>query len=366
MPSKKKSVSNVSESTTQILKNTKNVFAALLDNDSDKSDNENIINNNTKESTDSIDSTELKNENIVKLEYVINSNPIDNKLEKETTYETLETLETHETQEFDNKSLDNKSLDNNKDTKTNENSWTNITRNAKNGQFNNTSHFQSQSHFQIKFRSNGKYDDKILEYKQIYDENEEYGDIGNDKKLNSQWTMWLHQTDNNDWTLQGYQKRYVINSIGSFWRCFNNFQFYDLYKNQIFMMRDEIAPIWEDVNNKFGGICSIKIDSTQRGFKTDISTEIFVSICLLAMNETMVMSNDTTINGISYAVRKKNILIKLWTRTFYEDNKFVEELPKTLINKFNSELQKHLLGTQFENSYKMSIQYKKIQPQYEI
>lgn len=359
MPSKKKSVSNVSESTTSnntksTLKNTKNVFAALLDNDSDKSDNENNISPNNNKET--IESTESKvNNNIVKLETVINLNPINN-----IGQEKIENIK-QDTQ------INNISLDNSKDIKTSENSWTNITKNGQ--QIHNKLHSHSQFgniQSQSKFRSNGKYDDKILENKQIYDENEDYGDIGNDKKLNSQWTMWLHQTDNNDWTLHGYQKRYVINSIGSFWRCFNNFQFFDLYKNQIFIMRDEIAPIWEDVNNKFGGICSIKIDSTQRGFKTDVSTEIFVSICMLAMNETLVMSNDTTINGISYAVRKKNILIKLWTRTYYEDNKFVEELPKTLVNKFNSELQKHLLGTQFENSYKMSIQYKKIQPQYEL
>jgi len=209
-----------------------------------------------------------------------------------------------------------------------------------------------------------KYDEKILEYKQIYDENKIYENIGNELKLNSYWTVWIHKSDNPDWTLQSYQKRYVINSIGSFWRFFNNFQFYDCYKNQLFIMRGEIAPIWEDVNNKFGGICSIKVDSTQRGFKTDISTEIFISICMLIMNETFIMNNED-INGISYTIKKRGILIKVWTKTNHKDDKFIDELPKQLFNKFNTELQKQLNGILGDN-YKMSIQYKQIKPEYDI
>jgi hypothetical protein len=226
------------------------------------------------------------------------------------------------------------------------------------------SDFVSQRSRDHKFRHDAKYDEKILEHKQIYDENYQYGDIGNELKLNTPWTVWVHKSDNPDWTLPSYQKRYIINSIGSFWRFFNNFQFYDCYKNQLFIMRGEVAPIWEDLNNKFGGICSIKIDSIQRGFKTDISTEIFISVCLLIMNETFIANSDD-INGISYNFKKRGILIKIWTKTFHKENKFINELPKQLINKFNTELQKQLMGVMGDD-YTMSIQYKQIKPEYEL
>ena len=49
----------------------------------------------------------------------------------------------------------------------------------------------------------------------------------------------------------------------------------------------------------------------------------------------------------------------------HKDDKFINELPKTLINKFNSELQKQLNGILGDN-YKMSIQYKQIKPEYEL
>jgi hypothetical protein len=82
------------------------------------------------------------------------------------------------------------------------------------------------------------------------------------------------------------------------------------------------------------------------------------------MNETFIMNNDD-INGISYAVKKKNILIKIWTKSFYENDKFKDELPKPLFNKFNSELQRQLVNV-FGPDYKMSIQYKQIKPEYEL
>ena len=207
-------------------------------------------------------------------------------------------------------------------------------------------------------------DEKLLENKIIYVESNDYGDIGNEKKLNSYWTVWVHRLNCNDWTINGYQKIYVINSIGSFWRFFNNFQLINTYTNQIFIMREEIAPIWEDVNNKFGGICSIKIDSIQRGMKTDLSTESFATICMLIMNETLVQNNKN-INGISYSVKKRSSLVKIWTKTYEESKDFTKELPVTLINKFNQELQRQSKSV-LNNDGKISIQYKQIKPEYDI
>ena len=207
-------------------------------------------------------------------------------------------------------------------------------------------------------------DDKLLENKEIYNENKTYGDLGDDKKLNSYWTVWVHRTSCTDWKITGYQKVYVINSIGSFWRFFNNFQMLNTYQNNIFIMRDEIAPIWEDVNNKFGGICSLKIDSTQRGLKTDLSTEIFTILSLLIMNETFV-TNNKNINGISFGVKKRSSLIKIWTKTYDESQDFLKELPVPLLNKFNVEMQKQSKSV-LNNDGKISIQFKQIKPEYEL
>jgi len=222
---------------------------------------------------------------------------------------------------------------------------------------------ESKEHTEKKYTTQIK-DNKLLENKELFDENKTYGDLGNDKKLNSYWTVWVHRINCTDWKITGYQKVFVINSIGSFWRFFNNFQMLNTYQNNMFIMREEIAPIWEDVNNKFGGICSLKIDSTQRGLKTDISTEIFTIMSMLIMNETLVAKNKN-INGISFGVKKRSTLIKIWTKTYDAANDFIKELPVPLINKFNIEMQKQSKSI-LNNDGKISIQYKQIKPEYEL
>ena len=188
-------------------------------------------------------------------------------------------------------------------------------------------------------------------------------DMGNDKKLNSYWTVWVHRNNCMDWTLASYQKIFVINSIGSFWRFFCNFQSFNTFDNHIFIMREEIAPIWEDVNNKFGGICSIKVDSTQTGFKTDISTEMMILITMLIVNETFT-ANSKNINGVEFSIKKRSALIKIWTKAFVEDDKFINSLPVSLFNCFDAELERFRKG--WHKDSKLSYQYKQIKPEYEV
>ncbi len=190
---------------------------------------------------------------------------------------------------------------------------------------------------------------------------------GNNMKLNTSWTVWIHRNSNPDWTISGYQRICIIDSIGSFWRFFNNIQSFNLNDIRLFLMREKIAPIWEDVNNKFGGICSLKVDSVQRGFKTDISTEVMVIISLMTVNETLISSSNQ-INGIEMSIKKRSCLVKLWFRDFddkYESftSDFIKNLPQQLIKVFNSELVKINRDRKYNN---VSIQCRKIHPEYNI
>jgi hypothetical protein len=215
------------------------------------------------------------------------------------------------------------------------------------------------------WNSRQKKEPEFVTKKELYDEKKTYDlDLGNDKPLNSSWTVWIHRSTQTDWTLKGYEKIYVINSIGSFWRFFNNYNSFDKYNNQIFIMRGEISPIWEDLNNKFGGICSIKIDSLQKGGRTDISTEIMVLLSMLMINETLVKNSDK-VNGISYSIKKKSVLIKIWNNEYSKDYDFPKDLPISMINKLNDEMEYIGKGRMHETQ-KVSIIYKPIKPEYEL
>jgi hypothetical protein len=192
------------------------------------------------------------------------------------------------------------------------------------------------------------------------EQNENTNDVcGKNSYLNSQWTIWVHRNDCDDWTVDSYKNIHLIDSIGTFWEFFNNFHKINKEENQYFIMRNKIKPIWEDNNNRSGGICSLKMDCYDRNNKKDIGSEFLLCLCLLMMNESFMQDN-YEINGISYAVKNRSIYIKIWTKDY--SNNIVDKLPKNLINKFNSVI-RSIMFKKFENY--ISIRYKPIKPEYE-
>jgi hypothetical protein len=82
-------------------------------------------------------------------------------------------------------------------------------------------------------------------------------------------------------------------------------------------MKNEISPMWEDLDNRNGSICSVKIDSLVDGY--DIFRVLLTNIC---NNSLLCFSSETwnTINGISFSSKKIDnikddnycVIIKLW------------------------------------------------------
>lgn len=182
---------------------------------------------------------------------------------------------------------------------------------------------------------------------------------GKNNYLNSQWTVWVHRNDCDDWSISSYQNVFLIDSIASFWEFFNNFYLLNKEDNQYFIMRNKIKPKWEDNNNRNGGICSLKMDCYDRNSKFDIGCEIMVVLCILIMNETFIQEN-TEINGISYSVKSRSVYIKIWTKDYKNDIK--DKLPKNLMNKFNNVVRNHVYR-KFENN--ISVRYTQIEPEHD-
>ena len=187
---------------------------------------------------------------------------------------------------------------------------------------------------------------------------------GEDKQLNSKWNVSLHNVDKN-WDLESYDDIFNFDTIGGFWKFFNNFHLLDKIKNHVFIMRDGITPIWEDVNNRNGGICSFKIDYLSKGGRNDIGSEIMMSLCILLITETFVREN-ICINGISYAIKNKSIMIKLWIKNFDDNIHFQNRLPVNFFNKLDFILRNCDVnhGYSFNDTSKVNVKYSKIEPQF--
>lgn len=179
--------------------------------------------------------------------------------------------------------------------------------------------------------------------------------------LNSRWTIWVHRNECMDWTESSYKDIWSIDSLETFWQFFSFFHLLDKENNQFFMMRNKIKPIWEDNYNREGGICSIKMDCYDKNNSYDIGSEVMICFCMLLVNETFIFDNNE-INGISYSIKNRSILIKIWSKNFKND--ISEKIPKNLINKISLVI-KNCCPHKKINNY-ISIRYTEIKPEYQI
>lgn len=179
--------------------------------------------------------------------------------------------------------------------------------------------------------------------KQIYSEmdlsEEKKEEMGNNIYFNSKWNLYFHNNNNPSWKTKDYELIDSYHSIGEFWRIFNNYHFLDKMNNQVYIMRDGIMPIWEDINNRGGGIYSLKIKFMDKNKRNSIGSELMTSICLMLSNECIVCNNKC-INGINYAIKNTSILIKLWVKDYQDNINFIMAMPIDFLNVVDNVLQR--------------------------
>lgn len=202
--------------------------------------------------------------------------------------------------------------------------------------------------------------ERTIKEKNLYTINKDI-DFGNDKYLSSPWTVWVHKNECTDWSELSYKNIYTIDSIGTFWRFFNNFHLLDKLSNNFFIMKNQIKPIWEDNENRTGGIYSVKLDTGYIQNDSKISCESMISLCLLIMNETMISKNNE-INGISYGIKNKSTLIKVWYKNY--DFNIIDYLPVELFNQIDTVLKGDNRSSYKKGENKISIQIKPIKPDF--
>jgi len=153
-----------------------------------------------------------------------------------------------------------------------------------------------------------------------------------DHKLNTIWTLWYHNPNNNNWGLDSYRDIIFFNTIEEFWNIYkypikdttdtsdtsseqneillnmdSNYITPNLIQNgMFFMMREYIRPIWEDDQNCMGGCRSYKVD------KKDVyRVWVELSARIIGMN---IVEDEhwDMINGISISPKKTFSIIKIW------------------------------------------------------
>lgn len=123
-------------------------------------------------------------------------------------------------------------------------------------------------------------------------------------ELSSKYTIWTHDTTNKNWAINTYSRIMTFNTVQDFWSVINNLDKLFWQSNNIFIMKNNIEPTWETIDNRNGGTCSIKVaDSSALSVFEELITRIVT-------DDKMVKDNDIT--GISISPKSSAFVIKIW------------------------------------------------------
>ena len=126
-------------------------------------------------------------------------------------------------------------------------------------------------------------------------------------KLKSKYTLWYHNSNNNNWNLDSYINICEFESVIDILKCNVTMQnFKQLITNgMFFIMKGDIKPTWEDTLNINGGCISWKIN------KVNV-INIWINFVELFLCNSFDVFEEYDLNGISISPKKHNNILKLW------------------------------------------------------
>lgn len=147
-------------------------------------------------------------------------------------------------------------------------------------------------------------------------------DIGQDFVLSNVYVLWYHDIHDNNWGIDSYHKVCDLRTASDFWKLFNNFGDIGFYNRQFFLMKENIQPIWEDEENRHGGVFSFKID-------TPSSNKIWEDLAMMMVCD-KISTDGTDITGLSINPKNNWAIIKIWNKDSNKDfEKILTEQIKT-------------------------------------
>jgi hypothetical protein len=180
-----------------------------------------------------------------------------------------------------------------------------------------------------------------------------------DLSMGNYYKVLVHHNDDQNWDYISYHNICTLSKWEDIPQLFNTLdkaggetKFTDF---DIFIMKNDISPMWEDIENRNGSICSIKVDSLKDGY------EILKQLLIYAANNTLMEFSPESwdkINGLSFSPKRMDnlnsdssfcVIIKIWFKQNYGNN--------TNIDKYLNPNIQELLK-------KYSVKLKSIKPEY--
>lgn len=143
-------------------------------------------------------------------------------------------------------------------------------------------------------------------------------------KLDDSYTLWLHNIFDNDWSINGYKKIYTFNTLEDGISLIENINSELVEKTMLFLMKNNVKPIWEDEKNYKGGCFSYKINNT---CVYNVWKNLVYRFIGNTINEDKNIIENIT--GVSISPKKTYCIIKIWI-----SNNDKEIINNTIFNNF--------------------------------
>jgi len=143
--------------------------------------------------------------------------------------------------------------------------------------------------------------------------------------LKDNWTLYIHLPTDINWALNSYKKITTFNKLEDSIVLLEYMNDELVTKCMLFIMKNDVKPIWEDSNNSQGGCFSYKISN-------DIVHCVWKKLCYLLIGNTLIDDIEILYNitGISISPKKNFCIIKLWLNNVehMKNNKIFSNLLK--------------------------------------
>ena len=126
----------------------------------------------------------------------------------------------------------------------------------------------------------------------------------NEYKLTKSWNFYIHLHNVDDWSYSSYHKIMTINTAEQAILLNDEINFELMKKTMLFVMKDNIKPMWEDPSNKDGGGFSFKVHNKYIEI-------VWKKLFFMLLGDSL--SKDL-INGISLSPKKSFCIVKVWMK----------------------------------------------------
>ena len=149
-----------------------------------------------------------------------------------------------------------------------------------------------------------------------------------DYNLSDKWVLWAHLPHDTDWSLKSYYTIHKFDKLNDSILLNNRLKDELLVNCMLFLMKENINPVWEDPHNKNGGCFSFKVNNNE-------ASKTWKTLLYSVIGNTISENDDFKKNicGITISPKKSFCIIKIWTRNCeFQNPNFINNMSGLNIN----------------------------------